>query len=100
GVGKGDEVLVSTTTNMATVFAVLYQGAIPVPIDIEPDTFNMDPRLLEKSITPRTKAILVVHLFGHPADMDPILKLAELRGLRVIEDCAEAHGAEYKGRKV
>ena len=97
---RGDEVLVSTLTNMATFFAVLYQGAIPVPIDIEADTWNLDPALLEKRITPKTKAILVVHLFGHPVDMDPVLDIARRHGLYVIEDCAEAHGATYKGRKV
>lgn len=99
-IGNGDEVLVSTLTNMATFFSVLYQGAKPVPIDIESDTLNMDPALLETKITPRTKAIMVVHLFGHPVDMDPVLKTAKNHNLFVIEDCAEAHGATYKGRKV
>lgn len=99
-IGKGDEVLVSTLTNMATFFAVLYQGAIPVPIDIEMETLNLDPKLLEGKVTPRTKAILVVHLFGHPVDMDPVLAVAKKHNLLVIEDCAEAHGAMYKGRKV
>lgn len=100
GIGRGDEVLVPALTNMATFFAVLYQGATPVPIDIVEDTWNLDPSLLEEKITPRTKAILVVHLFGHPVDMDPVLAVAKRRGLRVVEDCAEAHGALYKGRKV
>jgi perosamine synthetase len=90
---------VSTLTNMATVFAVLYQGATPVPIDIEADTWNLDATLLERHVTPRTKAILAVHLFGHPVDMDPILKVARRHGLKVIEDCAQAHGAAYRGRK-
>lgn len=99
-VRRGDEVLVSTTTNMATLFSILYQGAIPVPIDIEPDTFNIDPTLLEAKVTPRTKAIMVVHLFGHPVDMDPVMEVARRHNLRVVEDCAEAHGAEYKGRRV
>jgi perosamine synthetase len=99
-IGPGDEVLVSTLTNMATFFAIHYQGATPVPIDIEADTLNLDPALLEKKITPCTKAILVVHLFGHPVDMDPVLEIARRHGLMVIEDCAEAHGAEYKGQKV
>jgi perosamine synthetase len=97
---RGDEVLVSTLTNMATFFAVLYQGAVPVPIDIEDQTWNLDPSLLESKITPRTKAILVVHLFGHPVHMDPVLAVARRHGLYVIEDCAEAHGATYQGRKV
>lgn len=100
GVERDDEVLVATMTNMATFFAVHYQGAIPIPIDIEPDTLNLDPALLEGRITPRTKAILVVHLFGHPVDMDPVLEVAARHGLAVIEDCAEAHGAEYRDRRV
>ena len=99
-IGNGDEVLVSTLTNMATFFAVIYQNARPVPVDIDPQTLNIDPRLLEGKVTPRTKAILVVHLFGHPCDMDPILEVARRHKLLVIEDCAEAHGATYKGRKV
>jgi perosamine synthetase len=99
-IGPGHEVLVSTLTNMATFFAVLYQGAQPVPIDIESDTWNMNPSLLEARITPRTKAIVVVHLFGHPVDMDPVMDVARRHRLRVIEDCAQAHGATYKGRKV
>jgi perosamine synthetase len=99
-IGPGDEVLVSTLTNMATFFAVLYQGARPVPIDIEGDTWNINPSLLEAKITPRTKAIVVVHLFGHPVDMDPIMDVARKHGLRVVEDCAQAHGATYKGKKV
>lgn len=95
-----DEVLVSSFTNMATFFAVLYQNAVPVPIDIEPDTWNIDPSLIEEKITDRTKAILVVHIYGHPVDMDPVMRIAKKYGLYVVEDCAEAHGALYKGRKV
>lgn len=97
---NGDEVLVATLTNMATFFAVLYQGAKPIPVDIEPDTWNIDPSLLELKITARTKAIIVVHLFGHPVDMDPVIEVARKHNLRVIEDCAEAHGATYKGKIV
>lgn len=100
GVKKGDEVLVSSLTNMATFFAVLYQGAKPIPIDIEPDTLNINPDLLEKKITPRTKAIIIVHLYGHPVNMDPILKIAKKHKLYIVEDAAEAHGAEYKKRKI
>lgn len=100
GVGPGDEVLVQTLTNMATVFSVIYTGAKPVAVDIESDTWNMDPALLEKKITPRTKAIMVVHLFGHPVDMDPIMEIAKKHNLYVVEDAAEAHGAEYKGKRV
>jgi len=99
-IGPGDEVLVASLTNMATFFAVLYQGAHPVPIDSEADTLNLDPKLLRARITPKTKAILVVHLFGHPVDMDPVMEIAREHNLYVIEDCAEAHGALYKGRKV
>lgn len=99
GIGPGDEVLVSTLTNMATFFAVLYQGATPVPVDVEEDTWNLNPALLESLLTPRTKAILVVHLYGHPADMDPILECARQHHLHVIEDAAEAHGALYKRKK-
>jgi perosamine synthetase len=85
---------------MATFFAVIYQGAKPVPIDIDPKTLNLDPALLEQRLTPRTKAILVVHLFGHPCDMEPVLSFARRHKLYVIEDCAEAHGATYNGTKV
>lgn len=99
-IGQNDEVLVSTLTNMATFFPVIYQGAKPVPIDIENDTLNMNPELLESKITDRTKAIIVVHLFGHPVDMDPVMEIAKKYNLSVIEDCAEAHGALYKGKKV
>ncbi|MBI3544758.1 MAG: DegT/DnrJ/EryC1/StrS family aminotransferase [Deltaproteobacteria bacterium] len=100
GLKAGDEVLVSTSTNMASAFAMYYQGAIPVPVDIERDTWQLDVKQLERKITAKTKAIEVVHLFGHPVDMDPVLEIARKHDLKVIEDCAEAHGAEYKGRKV
>jgi len=100
GLGPGDEVLVSTLTNMATFFAVIYAGARPVPVDIVPDTLNLDPADLAAKVTERTRAIIVVHLFGHPVDMDPVMELAKKRGLAVIEDCAQAHGALYRGRKV
>ena len=100
GIKKGDEILVSTFTNMATFFAVIYQDAKPIPIDIDPDTLNMNPDKIEEKITSKTKGIIVVHLFGHPTDMNPILEIAKRHKLYVIEDCAEAHGALYKGRKV
>ncbi len=100
GIKKDDEVLVSTLTNMATFFAVIYGGARPVPIDIEVDTLNIDPGLIESRITGKTKAILVVHLFGQPVDMDPVIAVARRNKLFVIEDCAQAHGATYRGRKV
>lgn len=99
-IGEGDEVLVATLTNMATFFPIILQGAKPIPIDIEKDTLNIDPSLLESKITSKTKAIIVVHLFGHPVDMDPIILIAKKYNLFVIEDCAEAHGATYKGIKV
>src|SRR5262252_5712345 len=100
GIGPGDEVLTVPFTFVASVAAVLYTGARPVLVDIEPRSFNMDPLRIEAAITPRTKAILPVHLYGQTADMDPILDLAKRHGLLVIEDAAQAHRAEYKGRRV
>lgn len=98
-IGPGDEILASTLTNMATFFAVLYQGAVPVPVDVEEETWNLNPALLENLVTPRTRAVLVVHLYGHPVDMDPVLEFAKRHHLFVVEDAAQAHGALYKGRK-
>lgn len=100
GVKEGDEVLVSTLTNMASFFAVLYCGAKPIPVDIDLETLTMDPVDLARKITPRSRAVMVVHLFGHPTDMDPINEIARAHDLMVFEDCAEAHGALYKGKKV
>ena len=100
GIKAGDEVLVQTFTNMASVFAIRYLGAVPVAVDIEPDTWNMNPELLEKLITPRTKAIMVVHVYGHPVDMDAVVEIAKKHNIAVLEDAAEAHGAQYKGRKI
>jgi dTDP-4-amino-4,6-dideoxygalactose transaminase len=99
GVGPGDEVITVPFTFVATVSAIVYSGARPVLIDVEPDYFTMDPARLEAAITPRTKAILPVHLFGQPADMDPILEIAGRHGIPVIEDAAQAHGSDYKGRR-
>lgn len=99
GVGPGDEVLVPALTYVATANAVRYCGATPVLIDSEPVTMNIDPARIEAKITPRTKGIIVVHLYGHPADMQPIHDLMTPRGLFVLEDAAEAHGAEYKGKR-
>lgn len=100
GIGPGDEVIVPTLTFVATANAVTYCGATPVFVDSEPVTWNISPHQLEAKVTDRTRAIIVVHLYGHPADMDPILELARRRGIAVIEDAAEAHGALYKGRPV
>ncbi|MFO1218982.1 MAG: DegT/DnrJ/EryC1/StrS aminotransferase family protein [Burkholderiaceae bacterium] len=100
GIKAGDDVLVSTLTNMASFFAVLYCGATPIPVDIDPETLTMDPADLSRKVTPKSRAIMVVHLFGHPTDMDPIHDIAKSHGLMVFEDCAEAHGALYKGKKV
>jgi perosamine synthetase len=100
GIGAGDEVLVSASTNIATALAVYHNNAVTVPVDSEPVTWNLDPALIEGLITPRTKAILPVHLFGHPCDMTAIMDIAARHNLVVIEDCAEAHGATYHGRKV
>jgi len=98
GIGHGDEVLVPSQTFIATWLAVSETGATPVPVDIDPRTVNMDPALIESAINPHTKAIIPVHLYGQPADMDPIMALAEQHGLKVIEDAAQAHGARYKGQ--
>ncbi len=100
GLKKNDQVLVSSSTNMACPFAIDYCGAIPIPIDIEIETWQMDVLKIEEKINKKTKAIMVVHLFGHPVDMDPVIKLAKKYNLKIIEDCAEAHGVEYKGKKV
>ncbi len=99
GAGPGDEVIVPTLTYVATANAVRYCGARPVFVDSEPCTMTVDAARIEERVTPRTKGIMVVHLYGHPADMDPILELARRRGLFVVEDAAEAHGALYRGRK-
>ena len=99
GIGPGDEVLMPTFSFIATADTVSLLGAVPVFLDIDPDTFAIDPAQLEAKITPRTRAIVPVHLYGHPSDMDPINSIAQRHNLKVIEDNAQAIGAKYKGRK-
>lgn len=100
GVGEGDEVIVPANTYIATWLAVSNAGATVVPVEPDPRTYNLDPRRVEAAITRKTKAILPVHLYGQPADMDPINDIAGRRGLKVIEDAAQAHGARYRDRRV
>ena len=100
GIGKGDEVITTPFTFFSTVEAILYLGATPVFVDIDPETFNIDASMVEEKITSKTKAILPVHLFGHPADMEAIGAIAEKHGLAVVEDCAQAFGASIGGEKV
>src|SRR5208283_3098489 len=99
GIGENDEVIVPSNTYIATWLAVSYSGATPVPVEPDAKTFNLDPSRIEAAITPRTKAIMPVHLYGQPADLDPILSIARRHGLKVIEDNAQAQGARYKGRR-
>lgn len=98
GIGAGDEVIIPNFTIVVSANVVIMAGATPVLVDVDPETACIDPALIEKAITPRTKAIMVVHMYGHPCDMDPINELAKRRGLYVVEDCCESHGAAYKGR--
>ncbi|NPV05229.1 MAG: DegT/DnrJ/EryC1/StrS family aminotransferase [Syntrophaceae bacterium] len=100
GIGAGDEVITTPFTFIATAEVVGLLGAVPVFVDIDPRTFNLDPSHLEEAVTGKTKAVIPVHLFGQPCDMDPILAVAARHGLKVIEDCAQAFGARYKGRLV
>ncbi|MBR2548484.1 MAG: DegT/DnrJ/EryC1/StrS family aminotransferase [Clostridiales bacterium] len=100
GIGEGDEVIVPSNTYIATALAVTYVGATPVFVEPVIDTFNIDPSLIEDKITSKTKAIMPVHLYGQACDMDPVMEIAKKHDLFVVEDCAQAHGATYKGRKV
>lgn len=100
GIGAGDEVIVPSNTFIATWLAVSHSGATPVPVEPVESTYNLDPGKVEAAITQRTKVILPVHLYGQPADLDPILAIAHTRGLRVLEDAAQAHGARYKGKRI
>jgi dTDP-4-amino-4,6-dideoxygalactose transaminase len=99
-IGPGDEVIVPSNTFIATWIAVSACGAMPVPVEPDPTTFNIDPGLVERAITPRTKAVIPVHLYGQPADLDPLLSIARANGLSVLEDAAQAHGARYRGRRI
>lgn len=99
GVGKGDEVIIPNFTMIATAFAVCYTGAMPVFVDAEKDTWNIDVSKIEEKITERTKVILPVHIYGHPCEMDEVNRIAKKYNLKVLEDAAEVHGAEYKGKK-
>lgn len=98
GIGHGDEVLVSASTNIATALAVYHNGALPIAVDSEPITWNLDSDLIESLITPKTKAIIPVHLFGNPVNMERLCAIAKKHRLFVIEDCAESHGAKFNGR--
>jgi perosamine synthetase len=100
GITVGDEVITSPITDQGTLIGILYQNAIPVFADLEPNSYNMDPRSIEERITPKTKAIVVVHLTGNPCDMDPIMDIARRHKLKVIEDCAQAYLTRYKGKLV
>src|SRR5713226_4822368 len=99
GIGPGDEVITPAGSFIASSSAISFTGATPVWIDVDPHTYNIDPDLIEAAITPRTKAIMVVHLYGQPADMDRVLEIAKRHGLPVIEDACQSHGARYKGRR-
>jgi len=99
GIGEGDEVIMPAFTIISCAVAAIRLGAVPVLVDAEPETWNMDVSRIEAKLTPRTRAIMAVHIYGHPTDMDPLLELARRHRLKVIEDAAEVHGAEYKGRK-
>jgi dTDP-4-amino-4,6-dideoxygalactose transaminase len=99
GLGPGDEVIMPANTFIATAWGATLCGATPVFVDCEEDSYNIDPKKVEARITPKTKAIVAVHLYGQPADMEPIRQLAQRRGLKVIEDAAQAHGARYRGQR-
>ena len=100
GIGEGDEVIVPSHTFIATALAVTYTGARPVFVEVKSDTFNIDPKRIDEKISRRTKAIMPVHLYGQACDMDPIMEIARRHNLKIVEDCAQAHGATYKGRKI
>jgi perosamine synthetase len=100
GVGPGDEVIVPPLTFFSTVTSVVHAGAVPIFADIDSESFCLDPEDVKRRITPRTKAIIPVHLFGNSADMDGLRAVAREHGLKILEDCAQAHGTEYRGQRV
>ena len=100
GIGAGDEVITTAHTAVASIAAIEMSGATPIMVDVTDDRFCLDPEMVARAITPRTKAIMPVHLYGHPADMGPLLELCSRHGLKLVEDCAQAHGAEWQGRQV
>ncbi len=100
GIGNGDEVIVPDYTFVATASAVLYTGALPATVDVSPETYCLDPALTEAAITPRTKAIIAVHMGGHPADLDALVSLAQKKGIALVEDSSHAHATEWKGRRI
>jgi len=100
GIKKGDEIIIPAFTMIGSVYPIIYCGATPVLVDSELETWNIDVSKIEEKITKNTKAIMVVHIYGHPCDMDPVMKIAKKYNLYIIEDAAEAHGAEYKNKKV
>ena len=100
GIGQGDKVVTTPFSFIATASSILMQGASPVFCDIDPKTYNLDPQQIESKIDRSTRAIMVVHLYGQPCDMDPVLEIARKHRLHVIEDACQAHGAEYRGKKV
>lgn len=100
GVGPGDEVVTTANTFIATVLAISHAGAVPVLVDVDPETATIDPDAFEAAVGPRTRAVIAVHLYGHPADMDAVRRIADRHGLLVVEDACQAHGARYRGRRV
>src|SRR5215470_6690484 len=100
GIGAGDEVIVPDFTFVATASAVLFANALPILVDVDPQTYCIDPDLVEAAITPRTKAIIAVHMGGHPADLDRLQQIAEANGLALVEDSAHAHASEWRGRRI
>lgn len=100
GIKPGDEVIIPANTLIATAWGATLCGAKPVFVDCDPESYNIDPTKIEAAITPRTKAIVAVHLYGQPADMDPLREIAKAKNFHLVEDCAQSHLAEYKGKKV